>query len=411
MKRRVAVTGLGAVTSYGVGVDILWQSVQQAKSGISRISSFDTTNFGVRIAGEIKNFKPEDYIEPRLARNLDRFCQFALPATDEALKDSGLDLDTINLKRVGVIVGTGIGGLLEIETQHKRLLAKGPSRVNPFMIPKLMGNAASANISIKYDLQGPNFACVSACASANHSFEMAAHLISTGEADIILTGGSEAAITPLGVAGFIAMGALSKRNDEPEKASRPFEKNRAGFVLGEGAGVVVFEEMEHAKKRGAKIYAEVVGCGMSSDAFKIAAPEPNGVGPIESMVFALKTSRLDPEDIDYINAHGTGTPLGDEAETIAIKKVFKGHAKKVMVSSTKSMIGHLLGASGGVEFVVSALSVYNDVVTPTINYDVPDPKCDLDYVPNQSRKCRVKYAMTNSFGFGGHNASIIIGKV
>jgi len=410
MKRRVAVTGLGAVTSYGAGVDVLWQSVQQGKSGISHISSFDTTNFSVRIAGEIKDFNPEEYIEPRLVRNLDRFCQFALPAADEALKDSGLDLNVIDPRKIGVIVGTGIGGLLEIEAQHKRLLAKGPSRVNPFMIPKLMGNAASANISMRYGLLGPNFACMSACASANHSLEMAANIICAGEADIIFAGGSEAAITPLGVAGFTAMGALSKKNDEPEKASRPFEKNRAGFVLGEGAGVVVLEEMEHAKKRGAKIYAEVVGCGMSSDAFKIAAPEPNGIGPVESMVFALKSGGLNPEDIDYINAHGTGTPLGDEAETIAIKKTFKEHAGNVMVSSTKSMIGHLLGASGGVEFIVSALTVYNDVVTPTINYEVPDPKCDLDYVPNQSRNCRVKYAMTNSFGFGGHNASIILGK-
>ena len=411
MKKRVAVTGLGAVTSFGVGVKALWENVRQGQSGISHISSFDTQGFGVRIAGEAKDFSAEEHLEARQARSLDRYSQFAVVAADEALKDCGLDLGRLDPRKVGVIVGTGIGGLLEIEAQHKRLLAKGPTKVNPFMIPKLMGNAASANISIKHGILGPSFSCASACASANHCLSIAADIISRGDADVMFAGGSEAAITPLSIAGFISMGALSKRNDEPEKASRPFDKDRDGFVMGEGAGVIILEDMEHAKKRGARIYGEVLGYGMSSDAYKIAAPDPDGRGAVEAMENGLRHCALNPEEIDYINAHGTGTPLGDISETNAIKKLFKKHARKMMVSSTKSMIGHLLGASGGVEFVVMALSVTEGLVTPTTNLDTPDPECDLDYVPNQSRQYPIRRAMSNSFGFGGHNVSIVIGKV
>jgi len=409
--RRVVVTGLGAISPVGLNAEETWKALCAGKSGIRHITTFDVSRFQTRIAGEVLNFRAEDYLDVRLARRVDRFTHFALVASDMALSDAGLDLSQEDPNRVGVIIGSGIGGLLEIEEQHKKFLQKGPERISAFMIPKLMVNAASGQISIRYGLRGPNSAIASACASASNAIGDAFKIIQRGEADIMITGGSEAAITPLGLAGFCSMKALSRRNDEPERASRPFDRDRDGFVLGEGAGVVVLEEYEHARKRSARIYAEVLGYGMSGDGCHITAPDPEGLGAALAMQNALRDSGLEPEEITYINAHGTSTPLGDRAETVAVKKVFNSHAKKLMISSTKSMVGHLLGASGGVEFVATVLSITTDTVHPTINYENPDPSCDLDYVPNTARNVPVKSAMSNSFGFGGHNATLVAGKL
>jgi 3-oxoacyl-[acyl-carrier-protein] synthase II len=412
---------MGTVNSLNCDLEEFWRGLCQGKHGISQINLFDTTDFKVKFGGQVQGFRPEATLEPRLARRIDRFAQFALIATIAALKDSGLELVkggpneagyTLAKEpphRVGVILGSGIGGLSEYEEQHTRLLKMGPSRISPFVIPKLMVNAASGHISIYFGLRGRNLAVATACASAANAIGEALRTIQHNEADIMITGGSEAAMTPMGLGGFIAARALSERNDAPQKASRPFDKDRDGFVLSEGAGVLIVEEAEHARKRGARIYAEVMGYGASADAYNITAPCPDGSGAAQAMRWALEDARLNPSEIDYINAHGTSTPLGDEAETKAMKDVFGEHARKVAISSTKSMLGHLLGASGGVETIATALSIQRGVVHPTINYETPDPACDLDYVPNTAREMRVRRALMNSFGFGGHNACLALG--
>ncbi len=408
--RRVVITGVGVITALGFDKETLWSALSNGKSGVSTITCFDSTVFDVHIAGEVRNFTPENWIDRKQARRLDRFAQFAVAAAIEAIKDSGLETDKIDSTRAGVIVGSGIGGLTEIETQHCQLLTKGPNKISPFMIPKLMVNAAAGQISITFRLKGPNSAVATACASGTNAIGDAFKVIQRGEADIMVTGGSEAALTPMGIGGFAQMKALSRRNDAPEKASRPFDKDRDGFVMGEGAGILVLEEYEHARRRGARIYADLLGYGMSGDGCHITAPDPEGRGAAQSMADALRDARLNPDDIDYINAHGTSTPLNDAIETKSIKTVFNNHARKLAVSSTKSMLGHLLGASGGVEMVACALMVERGVIHPTINYETPDPECDLDYVPNTARQAKLKTVMSNSFGFGGHNATLVIGK-
>ncbi len=410
-KRRVVITGLGCVTPIGLDRETFWRAACEGRSGVSTVTKFDTTGFEVRIAGWIPDFTPEPVIPAREVRRVDRYAQFALVAADEAVRDSGLDLAKEDLDRAGCIVGSGIGGLQEIEDQKTILLQRGPDRVSPFLIPKMMANSAGGLIGIQFGLRGPNSTVLTACASSSHAIGDAYYNIAYGMADVMLTGGAEATITPLGLAGFIACKALSKRNDAPTRASRPFDRERDGFVMGEGAGILVFEELEHARARGAHIYAEVLGFGATCDAYHITAPEPQGDGAARSMAIALRDAGLAPTDITYINAHGTSTPLNDAMETKAIKRVFGDHARKLAINSTKSMIGHLLGASGGVELIQTALSVARGVIPPTINYEFPDPECDLDYVPNVAREMEVRAAMCNSFGFGGHNASILIGKL
>ncbi|MGO8703345.1 MAG: beta-ketoacyl-ACP synthase II [Candidatus Brocadiia bacterium] len=410
MERRVVVTGLGVISSIGLDVETYWSSLLAGKSGVRPIAGFDTTGFTCKIAGEIPQFDPRRWLDKRTTDRMDRFSQMGLVAAMQAVQDSGLDFQREDRTRCGVIIGTGIGGLIEIEEQHKRLLERGPTRVSPFLVPKLMGNACAGQVSIHYGLQGPNLCATTACASSSHSIGIAFATLRSGGADVILTGGSEAAITPLGMAGFCSAKALSTRNDEPEKASRPFDKDRDGFVMGEGAGVVVLEELEHARKRGARIYAEFLGFGMSGDGTHIVEPDPSGRGPARAMTAALQDGRTNPSEITYINAHGTSTPLGDKAETASVKIAFGDSARKVAISSTKSMIGHLLGASGGVELVATVLSLHRDIIHPTINYTTPDPDCDLDYVPNQPRQVPVFKAISNSFGFGGHNGTLLLGK-
>ncbi|MFA5794888.1 MAG: beta-ketoacyl-ACP synthase II [Candidatus Brocadiia bacterium] len=409
-RKRVVITGLGSVCSLGKNPEELWANLLAGKSGVSKIENFDVTKYEINIAGEVKGFSTDSYIEPQAAKRLDRYAQFSVVCAIQAVRDSGLDLAKENLHRIGAIIGSGIGGFSEFEEQHSRLLNKGPDRVSPFTIPKLMMNAAPGQIAIHYKLKGPNFGVASACASANHAMGMALRTIQHGEADIIVTGGAEAAITPLGISGFTSLKALSKRINEPEKASRPFDKNRDGFVMGEGSGIVIMEELSHAIARGAKIYCEVLGFGMNDDGYHITAPDPNGEGMAMTMRLALADANLKPEDVSYINAHGTSTLYNDMTETKAINKLFGEHAKKLAVSSTKSMVGHLLGASGGVEMIAAVLSVRDDIVHPTINYETPDPECNLDYVPNKSRKMTVENVISNSFGFGGHNATIAVGK-
>ncbi len=409
-KRRVVITGLGAVTSVGRNKDDLWAAVCEGRSGVSTVTKFDMADFEVRIASWIPDFDPASLIPPREARRIDRYAQFAIVAADEAIRDSGLDLEREEPSRCAVVVGTGIGGLEEIEEQKTRLIQRGPGRVSPFLIPKMMANSAAGLLAIRFGFKGPSAAVSTACASANHAMGDAYLQVASGLADIALTGGTEATITPLGFAGFIACKALSRRNDEPQRASRPFDRERDGFVMGEGAGMLVFEELEHARARGANIYAEILGFSATTDAHHITAPDPEGTGAALAMTLALREAGLQPSDVAYINAHGTSTPLNDAMETRAIKRTFGDHARKVAISSTKSMIGHLLGASGGAEMVVTALTVARGVITPTINYENPDPECDLDYVPNAAREADVPVAMCNSFGFGGHNASILIGR-
>ena len=410
-QRRVVITGLGVVTALGIDPNTYWDNLVNGRSGIRRIAGFDTTRHTCKIAGEIVDFNPDLFIDPKVSKRLDRFSQFALVAAMGAVKVSGMDFSKEDRSRCGVIVGSGIGGLLEIEAQHLRMLKRGPNRISPLMIPKLMINAASGQISIHYGLLGPNTAVASACASAAHALGEAAEVIMRDEADVMISGGAEAAITPLAVAGFSAQKALSARNDEPERASRPFDKDRDGFVLSEGAGILVLEEYEHARKRGAEILAEFLGYGASADAYNIVAPHPDGEGAALAMRSALKNARLNPDQIDYINAHGTSTPLGDEAETLAVKKVFGDYAWKVPISSTKSMTGHLLGASAGAEMVATVHTVHKNIIHPTINLETPDEKCDLDYVPGHARERKVTNALCNSFGFGGHNACLCIGKL
>jgi 3-oxoacyl-[acyl-carrier-protein] synthase II len=408
--RRVVITGLGIVSSLGFDVETYWKNLLEGRSGVKPITSFDTTDFDCKIAGEISDFDPFRWMDKRSANRVDRFTQFGVGAAVQAVKDSGIDFEKEDRARCGVIVGTGIGGLLEIEDQHKRLLEKGPKRVSPFLVPKLMGNACCGQIAIQYKLMGPNFGATSACASSSHSLGVAFHTVRDGQADVMIAGGSEAAITPLGMAGFCSAKALSTRNDDPQRGSRPFDKDRDGFVMGEGSGILVLEELEHARKRGARIYAEFLGYGASDDGNHIVEPDPTGQGPSLAMRIAMRDGRVNPGDVDYINAHGTSTPLGDKAETAAVKLAMGDHARKVAISSTKSMVGHLLGASGSVELVATTLIIHRGVIHPTINYQTPDPDCDLDYVPNTARPFAVRKALSNSFGFGGHNATLLIGK-
>lgn len=409
-KRRVVITGMGLVSPLSTRVDEFWDRLLLGHSGVRKITSFPTDGIASKIGGECLCFEPEKRMDRKSVRRLDRFAQFAIYAAEEAGKDSGIDFDKQNPERVGVIIGSGIGGLAELEEQHIRMVQKGPDKVSAFTIPKLMVNAAAANISIRFRATGPNTAVATACASATNAMGDALRAIQYGMAEVMFTGGSEAALTPLGLAAFSSMRALSVRNDDPAGASRPFDRERDGFVMSEGAGVVVFEEYEHAKRRGAKIYAELLGYGMSADATHITQPEDSGDGAALAIRAALADAHLAPDQIDHINAHGTSTPLGDIAETRAIKRVFGDHAKRLAISSTKSSVGHLLGASGGLEIIATALALRNHVVPPTINLHNPDPQCDLDYVPNTPRDLPIRRAMSNSFGFGGHNAVLILAR-
>jgi 3-oxoacyl-[acyl-carrier-protein] synthase II len=405
--RTVVITGLGVITPLGHTLDTFWNNLVNGQCGIDNITAFDAAKFDTQIAGEVKNFDPlPAFPSPKDVRRTDRFCQFGVYAAWSALKDCGADLDRLNRDEIGVIIGSGIGGLETTTAQHKILLERGPGRLSPFMIPMLIGNMASGLFSMYQNLRGPNFATCSACATANHAIGEAWRTIKMGEAQMMFAGGCEAAIVPIGIGGFCAMKALSTRNDDPKHASRPFDKDRDGFVMGEGAGVIVLEELEYAKKRGAKIYAEIVGYGNTADAHHLTAPSPAGEGAARCMKMALRNGGLNITDVSYINAHGTATPLGDIAETQAIKAVFGDHAKKLAVSSTKGATGHMLGAAGAVEMTACVLAIKNGVVPPTINLQVPDPKCDLDYVPNTAREMTVNAVVNNSFGFGGHNASI-----
>jgi 3-oxoacyl-[acyl-carrier-protein] synthase II len=411
MKRRVVVTGLGAVTAISCRVEELWKAVCNGQSGVGPITRFDASLFRSRIGGQISNFSTDGYIEPKEVKKFDRFVQYAFVGGVDAVRDAGLDFAKEDTWRCGVVMGSGIGGLETIEVQHQRLLDKGPEKVSAFTIPKLIGNAASAQLSIQFGLHGPNQVVVTACASATNAIGDTYKLIRDGEMDMAITGGSEAALTPIGLSAFAAMRALSERNDAPACASRPFDRDRDGFVLSEGAGMLVLEELEHAKARGARIYAEIYGYGVSCDAGHITAPDKDGVGAGYAMKQAIRDARVDPSEIGYINAHGTSTSLGDVAETTAIKTIFKEHAKKLCVSSTKSQLGHLLGASGGVELIFCVQALRDGVLPPTINLDNPDPECDLDYVPHCAREKKISVAMSNSFGFGGHNGSLVVGKL
>jgi len=408
--RRVVITGIGAVTPLADEVPTFWQRLVDGESGISSITLVDTREYKVHFAGEVKQMDLDSVVDPREAKRLDRFTQFAVHAGHQAIADSNLDFDQLDRTRCGVILGSGIGGLNEIEIQIERMLTKGPSRVSPFTVPKMMLNAAGGNISITYGLKGPNYAVATACASATNAMGDALRSIRLNETDLVITGGSEAALTRMGLAAFQNMKALSTRNEEPTKASRPFDADRDGFVLGEGAGVLIFEELEHARRRGAKIYAEVLGYGTTSDAGHITAPDPEGTGAAAAMAAALADAGVEPSQIDYINAHGTSTPLGDKAETTAIKRVFGDAAYQTSVSSTKSSLGHSLGASGGIEAVILCKAIETETVPPTINLDTPDPSCDLDYTPNTAKTKAIEIAMSNSFGFGGHNACVVVGK-
>lgn len=408
--KRVVITGIECITPGGIGIEETWDTLVCGRSGIQTLTRFDTSAFPVKFGGEVKNFDPQKWLSPADVKKYDLSALFVLAAAELAIESSNLDLDREDATRIGVIIGSGIGGINEIEVQHSRLLERGPGRVSPYFIPKLMMNALSGVVSIRYGFQGPNFVTASACASGAHAYGLAFKTIKYGEADIVFTGGGESALTPLGLAGFCALKSLSMRNDQPEKASRPFDLKRDGFVISEGAGVLIFEEHEHAKKRGAKIYAEVFGFGMTGDAHHITAPVPDGSGAARAMELALEEGKIPKESVAYINAHGTSTPLNDVMETRAIKRVFGSQAKKLAISSSKSMLGHLLGASGGVELAITALSVDRGIVHPTANYEYPDPECDLDYIPEGARDLNVEVALSNSFGFGGHNTSIAIGK-
>ena len=409
MSRRVVVTGMAVVTALGCDTSEFWDRLCAGKSGVGPLQRFDCSDFKVRFGGEIKDFDPSECIPERELKRLDRFSQFAMLGAHKAVLQSGLDFSKVDAFRCGVLIGSGIGGLNEIEEQHCNLFDRGPNRVSPFMIPKLMVNAASGNISVRWGLRGPNSAVATACASATNAIGDAFKLIQNDMADVMVTGGSEAAITPMGLSGFARMSALSTRNDDPQAASRPFDRDRDGFVLSEGAGVAVLEEFEHARRRGAIILGEVLGYGMSADGSHITAPDPEGTGAARAMQGAMRDARVNPDEVEYVNAHGTSTPLGDKAETIALKTVFNAHVRRLAVSSTKSQLGHLLGASGGVEFVISLLALQNQVAPPTINLDNPDPDCDLDYIPHQARPMPLRTILSNSFGFGGHNACLVVG--
>jgi 3-oxoacyl-[acyl-carrier-protein] synthase II len=409
-ERRVVITGIGCVSPLGNDLKSTWDGMKAGRSGIGRITLLDPEPYECRIAGEVKDFSPDPYFRvPKDSRRSDRYVQFAVAAAKMAMEDSGIDVAATDSRRFGVMVGSGIGGLGTLEREHEVCLTKGPKRVSPFTIPMMISNIASGIISMEHGLHGPNMVIVTACATSNHNIGEAWRMIKFGDADVFLAGGAEATILPMGLAGFANMKALSTRNDEPEKASRPFDKHRDGFVMGEGAGVVVIEELEHAKKRGAKIYAELVGYGVSADAYHLSAPSPDGSGPAYAIAMSLKHGKLNPQDVDYLNAHATSTGLGDIAETKAIQLAFGDHAKNgLMVSSTKSMTGHMLGAAGGIELIASVMAIVDGVAPPTINIEEQDPECDLDVVPNVAREAKIDVALSNSFGFGGHNASLLV---
>jgi 3-oxoacyl-[acyl-carrier-protein] synthase II len=408
MKRRVVVTGLGALTPIGNNTQEFWRGLETGKSGIDRITYFDPSLFDTQIAGQVRNFNPETFMTKKEVKHTEKFVHYAMAASIEAIAESGLKLEQEDLTRFGVLIGSGIGSLHIIEEQHKVYMERGPSKLYPFLIPMLIVNEASGHVSIRFGLKGPNSCVATACATGNHAIGDAMRIIQYGDADVMVAGGTEGAITPLGIGGFCALKSLSCRNEEPQKASRPLDRDRDGFVMGEGAGIVVLEEAERAVKRGAKIFGEVAGYGMSGDAYHITAPDPSGDGCVRAMQAALKDGGLKPEQVDYINAHGTSTLLNDKIETLAMKKVFGAHSHKVAISSTKSMTGHLLGAAGGIEFIVCCLSMKHNVVPPTINLDHKDPECDLDYVPHTARGLKVRVAMSNALGFGGHNATLIV---
>jgi 3-oxoacyl-[acyl-carrier-protein] synthase II len=406
--RRVVVTGMGVISSIGNDVETFWKASLEGKSGIDRISAFNPEGFDSQIAGEVKDFSPSKFLSQKEIKRMDKFVQYAIVASQQAIADSGLDLEKEDLNKIGVLVGSGIGGLYVIEKEHKVLLEKGPHRVSAFLIPMLIVNEAAGHIAINFKLKGPNSCVATACASGAHAIGDAFKIIQRGAAEVMIAGGTESCITPLGVAGFCSLKALSMRNSEPQRASRPFDKQRDGFVMAEGCGIVVLESLEHAKKRDAKIYSEICGYGMSCDAYHITAPDPDGDGAARAMREALQDAKISPEDISYINAHGTSTQLNDKIETMAIKKVFGPYAYKVPISSTKSMIGHTLGAAGAIEFIVCCLTIRDNIIPPTINYEFFDPECDLDYVPNKAREKEVFFCLSNSLGFGGHNATLIV---
>ncbi|UCF63713.1 MAG: beta-ketoacyl-ACP synthase II [bacterium] len=407
-KRRVVITGMGVLSPIGNSIKEFWGGILSGKSGAGPITKFDTTAHTTKFACEVKNFSTENILEPKEASRLDEFSQYAIVTAYEAINDSGIDFEKEDRERIGVLIGSGIGGFKSFEDSHRKFLEGGPRRLSPFFIPQMIIDIASGHVSIRYGLKGPNYGVVSACATASHSIGDAFKIIQRGDAEVMITGGSEAAITPMGVAGFNSMKALSTRNDTPQTASRPFDKTRDGFVMGEGAGIVVLEELEHAKKRGANIYAEIRGIGFTADAHHITAPSPGGEGAVRAMRLCLKDGGLNTEDIQYINAHGTSTPYNDKSESEAIKTLFGEHAYKLNVSSTKSMVGHLLGAAGGVELIASILAIKEGLIPPTINYREPDPDCDLNYTPNQPEERKVFAAISNTFGFGGHNAVLAV---
>jgi len=410
MSKRVVVTGLGVVSPIGNDVSTFWESLCLGKSGLGYITSFDVSNYPSKVAGEVKNIDFSNLVDPKELKRTDRFILFALAASDMAIKDAKINLENEDLTRIGTIIGSGIGGLHTLEGEHIKMLSKGPGRVSPFLIPMMITDMAAGRVSISYGFKGPNYSVVSACASGSHAIGDAFLMLKSGMMDVAIAGGCEAAITPLSFAGFCSIKALSTRNDDPVKASCPFDKKRDGFVMGEGAGIVVLETLEHALARNAKIYCELCGYGATGDAYHLTAPAPEGEGAQIAMRMALNSAGISPSDIDYINAHGTSTELNDKLETIAVKKVFGEYASKINISSTKSMTGHLLGASGGVEFIATVLTICNNIIHPTINLEDPDPECDLNYTPNTAINRIVRYAMSNSFGFGGHNASLILRK-
>lgn len=410
MKKRIVITGIGVVTPIGIGNAEFIRSLREGKSGISAIEHFDVSNFATKISGYIKNFHPEDFIDRKKVKRMARFTQLGVTAAKFAVEDSGLDFSKEDMSRIGVVTGTGMGGLDVIEEEEAVLLGKGPRRVSPFLIPMIITNMLPGEIAIQYGFTGPNYAVTSACASANHAMGDAFRLLQNGDVDIMVSGGAEGVITPLGLAGFCNMKAVSQRNDEPQKASRPFDKNRDGFVMGEGAGIIVLETLEHALARNAKIYAEFAGYGASDDGYHMTAPEPEGKAAVLAMEKAIADAGISKEEVDYINAHGTSTAMNDKTETLAIKKVFGERAYKIPVSSTKSMTGHLLGAAAGIELAAVVLSMNEGFIHPTINYETPDPDCDLDYVPNIARNVRITCALSNSLGFGGHNATVAVKK-
>ena len=408
---RVVVTGMGVVTSLGLGIERFWQSLIAGRSGIVPITSFDVSAFTTRFAGEITDFVPEEFMERKEARRMDRFVHFAVAATRMALTDACYEIGPEEANRVGVLIGSGIGGLRTIEEQAKVMFDRGPDRISPFFIPMLIADMASGQVSILFGAKGPNSTVVTACATGTHAIGDAYHIIRRGDADVMIAGGSEAPLTALGLGGFCAARTLSQRNDDPQAASRPFDKDRDGFVMAEGAGILILESLTHARQRGARIYAELIGYGLTADAYHITAPAPEGEGAARAMNMALNRAAIAPEDVDYINAHGTSTHYNDKLETAAIKSTFGEAAYQIPISSTKSMTGHLLGAAGAIEAVVSVLAIQNQMIPPTINYETPDPECDLDYTPNQARSATVEVSMSNSFGFGGHNATVIFRKL